>query len=344
VSKLVKILAPVSSLEATCGAIAAGADEIYCGVKIPGIIYTGLSTRPDWCSLQSYDELEKIVNCAHQHDVRTIVTTEFPFMAGLIEDKLKDFVKSVVERDVDAIIATDLGTILMIRSMRLSIPVYASTYLASMNYEAVDLLKKLGVKRVMVERHLTIGEMREIVERNRDVEIEVFVHGPGCSNINVSCYGCGTVIHTITAETTKDEILSLCRTKYEIYRIDNDRRAKVSDMPILDALSWCSLCQLPDLVKTGVKGLKIVGRECDQKYQEEVVKIYKELVDLLEAGEVESYYNKLESLKKHDQIISACQQGRCYYSNLFNAPYRIVSRNLAVRGVDCENRGSGREL
>ena len=338
---MVKILAPVSSLEATRGAIAAGADEIYCGVKIPGIIYTGLSTRPDWCSLQSYDELEKIVNYAHQHDVKTIVTTEFPFMADLIEKKLKDFLASVVKRDVDAIIATDLGVILMVRDIGLRIPVYASTYLASMNYEAVNLLKKLGIKRVMIERHVTISEMHEIVKKNKDVEIEVFVHGPGCSNINVSCHGCGTVIHTITEKTTKDEILSLCRTRYEIYQIGHDERIKVSDTPILDALSWCSLCQLPDLVRTGVTGLKIVGRECDQKYQEEVVRIYKELVNLLEAGEIGSYHNKLEYLKKHDQIASACQQRRCYYSNLFNAPYRIVPRNLPVRDVNCENRGSG---
>jgi len=320
---LVKILAPISSLEATRGAIAAGADEIYCGVKIPGIIYTGLSTRPDWCSLQSYDELERVVNYAHRYGVKTIVTTEFPFMADLIEKELKNFVGSVVERDVDAIIATDLGIILMLRHMGLHTPIYASTYLASMNYEAVDLLKKLGVKRVMVERHLRLDEIREIVERNKDVEIEVFVHGPGCSNINVSCHGCGTVIHKITEKTTKDEILSLCRNRYEVYKAEHGEMIKVADAPILDALSWCSLCQLPDLVETGVTGLKIVGRECDQKYQEEVVRIYKELVNLLEAGEIEPYHKKLESLRSHEQIVFACQQRRCYYSNLFNVPYRV---------------------
>jgi putative protease len=175
-----RLLSPISSYESAVGVISAGVDEIYCGVRIPGIKYLGISNQPSWCSLSNDRELEKVVNYAHVHGVDTIVTTEFPFMARVIEKDIRRHIRSCVDKGADAIIASDVGVLLLIKEMDIDIPVYASTYLASMNYEAVDFLRKLDVKRVILERHLTINEIQDIVHKSKDVEIVIFIHGSGC--------------------------------------------------------------------------------------------------------------------------------------------------------------------
>ncbi|MEM2961066.1 MAG: peptidase U32 family protein, partial [Candidatus Bathyarchaeia archaeon] len=282
---MLKILSPVTSFDATVGVIEAGADEIYFGVKIPGVKYPGLSLRTYRSSLQSYDELGAVVEYAHEHSVETIVTMEFPFIANFVEDRIKAHVISCVEKGVDAIIAGDIGIILTLLDMKIGIPIYASTYLASMNYEAVDFLRKLGVKRVILERQVSLREIGEIVNHRRgEVEIEVFVHGPGCSNINVNCYGCSGSVVKPTKADYKGLVTPTCRVMYDVYRLYRGKRKRMGAVPILDAYSFCSLCHLQELVKTGIAGIKIVGRDGPPFYQVLTTKIYRELVDLLEEG------------------------------------------------------------
>jgi putative protease len=331
--KMVKILSPVTSFDATIGVIEAGADEIYCGVKIPGTNYPGLSLRTYRSSLQSYDELGAVVDYAHEHGVETIVTMEFPFLADFLEDRIRKHAMSCVEKGVDALIAGDIGIVLTLLDMGLGIPIYASTYLASMNYEAVDFLRKLGVKRVILERQLSLEEIGEIVTRSKGgVEIEVFVHGPGCSNINVNCYGCsGSIVKPVKADY-KGLVTPTCRVTYEVYRLRGSKRKRLGSLPILDAYTFCSLCQLPELIKTGLTGIKIVGRDGPPFYQVLTTKIYRELVDLLESGKIDLFQKRLNSIKNqsdlsfwalHVTIPEACRQGRCYYSPFFHTPYKI---------------------
>lgn len=321
----VKILAPITSFEAAQGVISAGVDEVYCGVKVPNTNYMGLSMRLDSCSLSTYDVLKRVANYAHEHGVRILTTTEFPFMAELIENKIRKHIISLVKCGIDALIVTDLGILLMVKNMSLDIPVYASTYLASMNYKAVDLLKELGVKRVILERQLTIEEIRAISRIIEDVEIEVFVHGPGCSNINRSCYGCPNV--NVVDESLRRRgvtITSMCKTTYKIYEVEGKETRSLGRAPILDAYAWCSLCKLPDLLETGVTGFKIVGRCADRDYQEQVTRIYCELVDLLECGDEEAFKDRLEVLRTNKYVVGGCNQERCYYHSLLHAPYKIV--------------------
>jgi len=331
--KMIKLLSPITSFEAAVKVISAGADEIYCGVRVPDIRYEGLATRPFWCNLTTYKELKRVVRYAHDHDVNTIVTTEFPFMTEALEKKIERHVRFYIESGVDAIIASDIGILLMMKELGFDIPIYASTYLASMNYEAVDFLRELGVKRVILERHLAIDEIREIVQRNKSVETEVFVHGPGCSNINVSCYGCGNLFKVLKGElldVRSLRIISLCRDTYEIYDVGGDEQKKITNAPILDAYSWCSLCRLPDLIKTGVTGFKIVGRCLNPDFQEGVTKVYRELLDLIESGQVKLFKERLRPIRGGKEVLPGgvlprefCERKRCYYSHFFHSPYKV---------------------
>jgi putative protease len=214
--------------------------------------------------------------------------------------------------------------------MGYEIPIYASTYLASLNYEAVDFLKKLEVERVILERQVSIKEINEIAKRSEDVEIEVFIHGSGCSHINFSCYGCfipGSLLMRSLFRYPSRELTPMCRFTYEIFEQDSEKKEKIVDAPILDAYTGCSLCKLVSLIKTGVAGLKIVGRCMPPEYQENTTRVYRRLVDLIEQNKLELYYEELEKVKSKNELEPEfewlyCEQERCFYSPFFHAPYK----------------------
>lgn len=323
---MVKLLSPITSFESATSVILAGADEIYCGVTIPDTLYPFIAQRGPPSDLSTYDELRRVTTYAHDHGVKTLLTTDFPFISTNVERQIKKHLDACINTGVDALIATNIGMILLAKEMGITIPIYASTYLSSINYEAVDFLRKLGVKRVVLERHVMIDEIKEIVKRSNGVEIEVFIHGPGCSNINVNCYGCcayGYIYRDyakrIPSTPSKTVFYwPLCRLEYDLYKIGSNESKKIASTPIIDAYSFCSLCQLPDLMNAGVTGLKIVGRELNTKYQEETTKLYREMINLIESGQKDVFQKKLEERKSH-----LCDH-RCYYAPIFHVPHQIA--------------------
>lgn len=336
-----KLTSPIRSFEGAKRVISAGADEVYCAVRIPGIKHL-LLNRPSWCTIQTYGELGRVVRYAHDRGVKVIVTMELPFMAEVVGKNIRGHVSSCVNEDIDALIAGDIGILLAAKDLGLGLPLYASTFMACMNYEAVDFLRRVGVSRVILERAVTLDEMSEIVKRSNGVEIEVFVHGAGCSNIEGNCY----FLHSETSNVMsamKGLWGGLCVIPFKVsesderralHKGDNQIRRPTSRVPILDAYHFCSICQLPELIKTGVAALKIVGRCLSLVYQEKTTGMYRELIDLIEGGQMESFEERLEEFKREVRyeilpgglavpVHLPCDQKRCFYSDLFFAPYKL---------------------
>ena len=327
-----RLLSPIRSFDGAVRVIQAGADEVYCGVVIPGFEKFSLH-RGSICEIPTYSDLGRVVKYAHDRGVDVIVTVNRPFMADVMERGVRDHIRSCINEGVDELIIGDVGVLSLVKEMGVDVPLYASTFMASMNKEAVDFLRKLGFSRVILERQLSIPEITVIAQHSK-VEVEVFVHGSGCSNINVSCY----LYHFMYPEmaqaiSTIDGLALRCALPFEVYDVD-DRETMLTNMPILDAYRYCSLCRLPDLIKTGVTGFKIVGRCVNEEYQESTTKVYRELIDMIDRGEIKAFQKRLEWLRKnflplqHDLPLLnlqelCCEQERCYYSPLFHAPYKI---------------------
>ena len=343
-----KILSPVTSFRGAVDVISAGADEIYCGVRIPGVLE--ILNRPEPCCVSTYDELGRIVNHARSKGVETVVTLGLPFISEFMATQMKEHTSSCVGQGIDALIVGDIGLIRMIRDdMGLDIPIYASTLLGAMNYEAADFIRKLGVQRVVLERHVSIEEIGEVVRRSKDVEIEVFVHGGGCSNINANCrleFSQSSAVATAKALRGVTKFTNPCRWAYYICDLgDGERRISTTPTRILDAYTFCSLCTLPELIETGVSGVKIVGRCRPLAYQVQATKMYRQLLDLIERGgrkgfnrpQRKRFYAMVESFqdtpvqpafRNPDGSFRTlremwCTEGRCYYSPLFHVPYKL---------------------
>jgi len=304
-----KLLSPINSFEGAVRVIHAGADEVYCGIAMPEklqrfTLYRGPGASP--AQVPTYDELNKIVNHAHKHNVKVFLTVNEPFMSETLGKAMKNHIRSCLDEGVDALIVGDFGVLSIIRDLGVDVPLFASTYFVSMNCEAVDFLRKLGFSRIILERHLTLQEISEIVNRS-EVPIEVFCHAGGCSNTNANCYfyhyGIFSKLLGSELKVRKHvkSIISPCTLFYDVYDV-SDRDNRLCNIPILDAFTFCSVCHLQTLVHIGVAGLKIVGRFNKVREQEAYTMFYRELLDMIGSGRGKvqpgRLREKIESLRR----------------------------------------------
>jgi putative protease len=164
------------------------------------------------------------------------------------------------------------------------------------------------------------------------MDIEILVHGGGCSNINASCY----LYHHQFAELINAQRASNTSTPCALpFRLQNlnDPQDVSEDVPVMDAFEYCSVCNLLEIIDTGVTGLKIEGRTGSVWYQEATTRVYRELLDLIASGSIDEYRDQLEELKNGIYFLPVpsdfyklkdiwCYQNRCYYSPIAQAPYK----------------------
>lgn len=326
-----KLQSPIKSLRGAIKVVDAGADEVYCAVTIPELRKFSLYRGPR-CAVSSYDELGKIANYAHDHGVDVIVAINEPFMGELVEKSVKKHISSCIEKEIDAIIVGDIGILGLVKDSSADLPLYASTYFATMNDASIELLRKIGFSRVILERQLTIQELYDLTQHSK-VDVEIFLGGAGCSNINVDCYLFHAEFPAMNqAFLTIDGLKFPCAMPFEVYDVD-DADKMLDKLPILDAYTFCSICLIPELMKIGVAGFKIEGRCLNDEYHEATTKLYRELIDIVATDKIMDFRERVKSLQKSFTPLPgnmplpnlkelSCEQKRCHYSELFNAPYK----------------------
>ena len=336
-TKMPKLLSPINSYEGAERVVRAGADELYCGVGIPefeqffGRPYLGGPIRGPACSIPTYDELGSVVKVAHANDEEVLLTMNYPFMTDSMEKAMERHIRLCIDEGVDAIILENPSVLSIIKKIDKNLPLYASMYNVSLNYETCIFLKKAGFSRVVLECHLTIPEITEIVKKS-GIDIEVFIHGAGCSNLQRTC----TLLHYRFPEmndalsSNESFFKHPCQLPFDIY--DGDKNHVLDkNIRILDAQTSCSVCKIPELIETGVIGFKITGRCAGIAYQETTTKIYRELIDLIKEGRSNEFNEKVNEIKIGTHPFPGipasleeiyCEQKRCHYPPLFHAPYK----------------------
>ena len=176
------ILAPAGNKDSFLAALSAGADAIYCGLKI-------LSARMEAKNF-FIEELVPLIQLAHDMGTKVYVALnsllkqEDLNAAGRLLDQLERFAKP------DALIIQDLSLIELIRQTGFAGEVHLST-LANIGFPmALKLVrKKLGVNLLVVPRELSIDEIKAMAKVcPSGLGLEVFVHGALCYGISGRCY------------------------------------------------------------------------------------------------------------------------------------------------------------
>ena len=145
--KKVELLAPAGDFTCVKAAVQNGADAIYLG-------FSSFSARASATNF-TFEELEKAIHYAHIHNVNVHLA-----LNTLIKNEEFAEALSIAERayemGIDAIITQDLGLgITLIKNFQ-KLPIHVSTQMTTNNLNGVKTLEKLGFKRIVLAREMSI--------------------------------------------------------------------------------------------------------------------------------------------------------------------------------------------
>lgn len=310
--KRLSIKAPVNSLNGAKMQIGAGANEIYLGFDydyFKEFTFSGrykMSNFNKKCIVPSYSEFKEIVSLAHENGVLVELVANLPYMSELNlygnEEIKENFIKYSLlgaEVNVDRIIVGDVGNILSLKKNNINTKITVSTFLATMNKYQVKFFEKLGVNKIVLPHPLKLNEIKEIAD-STNLEVEIFGHF-GCSFLEGTC----SLLHRSNENL---EVGIPCRGCYKVKNTGEETN-------ILDMNEDCTICQLKEVMDTGVDSIKIIGRDLEPEFMSTITAVYNEAIMLY----LEGYTNKevLKEIKEEFDFDfwqqQFCSQNRCKY-------------------------------
>ncbi len=278
--KKFELLSPVGNMECLYQAIHNGCDAVYLGLKSFG-------ARSYAKNFDSEEIISAIKTC-HLYGVRIYVT-----MNTLIKDSEVDEFLSQVDflhkSGVDAIIMQDFGMICLCREMFPNLEIHASTQANNSGIETIKLFHKLGVKRVVLSRELSLEEIKKI---DVDIELEVFIHGALCISYSGNCLMSSMIG---SRSGNRGECTGSCRLPYSLY--ENDKLIE-SNKYLLSTKEFNSSYHIDELLNSNITSFKIEGRMKSPLYVGFVTRLYRNLIDkkeidlTLENNHLKTLYNR----------------------------------------------------
>ncbi len=266
-------MAPAGDLDRLRAALRYGADAVYLGS-------TEFGMRASAASFGER-ELPEAAKLAHAAGSKVYLTCNTLPRNGEI-DRMGDFLRWAGSCGVDAFIVTDLGVLSLLREVLPEAEIHISTQTGVVNWRTAVEFYRMGAKRVVLARELSLEEIREIRRRTpEDLELEVFVHGAMCMSVSGRCL----LSNYMTGrDANRGQCAQPCRWKYAL--VEEKRPGQYypvfeddSGSYILNAKDLCLLEHLEELIEAGVTSLKIEGRAKSAYYVSAVTNAYRTAVD-----------------------------------------------------------------
>lgn len=241
----VELLSPARDINIGRSAILSGADAVYIGAE-------GFGARVG--ASNSMEEIEQLCRFAHGFGARVYLT-----MNTILYDRELEQARAQAlsgwNAGVDALIVQDMAYL----EMGLPIELHASTQTFNFSVEKVQFFEQAGFARVVLERGLSLGEIKDIRAKS-GVELEAFIHGAICVGYSGQCY----LSQAVTGRSgNRGECAQLCRSSYDLKRGED---ILVKDEAILSVGDMCMGERVKDLIDAGVCSLKIEGRLKNENY------------------------------------------------------------------------------
>lgn len=253
-----EILAPAGSFEIMKQAFQAGADAVYLGGQAFG--------ARAYASNLSDRELVQAIEYAGMHGKKLYLTTNTLVKESELE-ALRIFLRIPYEAGLHAVIVQDMGVLSMIHAEYPELELHASTQMSITTPQACQMLKELGVCRVVPARELSMQEISVIKEQG-GVDIEVFVHGALCYSYSGRCLMSSLIGGR---SGNRGRCAQPCRQLYK------DRSGR--EQYLLSPKDLCALDTVPQLIEAGVDSFKIEGRMKRAEYVISAVQAYRQAVD-----------------------------------------------------------------
>ncbi|MFY0519494.1 peptidase U32 family protein [Lysinibacillus sp. UGB7] len=247
-----KMVAPVRSKFMMEEMIEAGANEIYFGVSNP--LFQQMSFDNKFQTVADYpahfsdwDDLDDIMAMAKAHQIKVIFMANTPFIPNSLETSFQSHVYRALEKGVDAITISSMQSLNLLKNVEKNIQMISGSQLAPVNKYGAEILTELGVRRITISQSMTLEEIQSL--RNLDVELMI-----------TGNFGTGSIANycRLWESPNNNEMGEGVRT---LYRLLSPLNNQINQHHILDSATDCSLCNLEDLVSSGVTAIKFIGRE-----------------------------------------------------------------------------------
>ncbi len=258
--KKLELLAPAKNLSTGIAAINAGADAVYIGASKFG-------ARSE--AGNNLDDIKALIKYAHQFRVKIYVAFNTIIYDNEIEEA-KKIIQQIYEAKADGLIIQDMG----ILEMDLPpIPLIASTQMDNYDLDKIKFLEKIGFKRIILARELSLHQIDEI-KKNTNLELETFVHGALCVGFSGRCYFSELISGR---SANRGQCMQACRLPYSL--IDSQGKVIAKNKYLLSLKDLNLSENLENLIDVGVTSFKIEGRLKDEDYVANVVYYYRKKLD-----------------------------------------------------------------
>jgi U32 family peptidase len=269
-----ELLIPAGNLEKLRTALLYGADAVYIGVQ-------GLSLRAG-SSEMSMADLATGIHEAHAQGVKVYAAAN-TFARNTDLEQAKKIIPTFAATGVDALIVSEPGMLRLIQSLAPQVPIHLSTQANTTNAEAVRFWRDQGVRRIILARELNLREVAEIAAAVPEMELEMFIHGAMCMSYSGRCY---LSAFRNRRSANEGDCSQPCRWEYLLHEstrpddpliLEEDERYSY----LLSSKDLCLIEHLPEVLATGVTGLKIEGRMKSAYYVAVVTRTYRQALDAL---------------------------------------------------------------
>ena len=269
----IELLIPASSLEVLKVAVMFGADAVYIGGEA-----FGLRAKAKNFSLE---EMKEGVEFAHAHDVKVYVTANI-LAHNKDLDGAREYFEELKQVGMDALIISDPGMFTIAKEVLPDVDIHISTQANNTNYATFNFLYKMGARRVVTARELSLEEIKTIRKNiPDDLEIETFIHGAMCISYSGRC-----LLSSFMAgrDANQGACTHPCRWKYSV--VEESRPGEY--MPvyenergtfIFNSKDLCMIEHIPELVEAGIDSFKIEGRMKTALYVATVARTYRLAID-----------------------------------------------------------------
>ncbi|MCI6795205.1 MAG: U32 family peptidase C-terminal domain-containing protein, partial [Lachnospiraceae bacterium] len=220
---------------------------------------------------------------------------------------IRVYLKELKKLHPDALIIADPGVFTLAGEICPEIDRHISTQANNTNAETFLFWHRLGARRVVTARELSLQEIREIRQQvPEDLEIESFVHGAMCISYSGRCL----LSNYFTGrDANRGACTHPCRWKYlTAPEEDAERLAELEQetrpgekmaflqeetrpgeyLPVLEnergtfifnSKDLCMIDHIPDLMEAGIDSYKIEGRMKSALYVATVARTYRKAID-----------------------------------------------------------------
>ncbi len=277
--KQLELLAPARDAQIGIAAIDCGADAVYIAGPQFGARQAAGNT---------IDDIRELCSYAHRFGARIFVALNTILYDDELEAAYRQML-DVQEAGADAIIIQDLSILKMASNgignihEDFRIPLHASTQCAIRTPEQAVFLEGLGFSRLILERELSLEQIREIRDAV-ECELEFFVHGALCVCYSGQCYLSEKIADR---SANRGACIQACRSRYDL--VDSDGKVIVRDKALLSLKDYNLKNRLAELAEAGVTSFKIEGRLKNASYVKNVVRDYSLALDEIVSKRPQDY-------------------------------------------------------